>query len=89
LTKLEDATDDVKEVPYPACDSCTVSLEIASIPCPENPLGLRQKGLRELRQSSTFINPNYILLVKLNADHDANKKSAIGYDLTGRRDWRV
>jgi hypothetical protein len=32
-----------------------------------------------------FINPNYVLLVKLDPDHDASKKSAISYDL---RRWR-
>jgi hypothetical protein len=36
-----------------------------------------------------FINPNDVLLVKLNPDHDASKKGAISYDLRRRRGRRA
>jgi hypothetical protein len=35
--------------------------------------------------TAPFINSNYVLLVKLDPDHDASKKSAISHDL---RRWR-
>jgi hypothetical protein len=87
-SKLEDATDNIEEVPCPACYSCAIFVEIASIACPESLLELRQKELPESRERRAFINPDYVFLVNLSPDHDASKKSAIGYDLIRRRGWR-
>lgn len=87
-SKLEDATDNIEEVPCPACDSCAIFVELASIACPESVLELHQKEMLESRQSRTFINSNDVLLVNLSTDHDASKKCTIGYYLVRRRGRR-
>jgi hypothetical protein len=48
-SKLEDATDNIEEVPCPACDFCAIFVGLASIACPESLLELRQKRLPESR----------------------------------------
>jgi hypothetical protein len=52
-SKLEDARDNIEEVPCPACDFCAIFVELASIACPESLLELHHKGLLESRQSRT------------------------------------